>query len=154
MRSAIIVVTLLLAACGQGPQQEEEAAAKADIAIRGLGPGTVAPPTNLPSFAPIFPGGRVTTTVQNGQEADKGMVTFHVDGERAADIVGFYKQKGEAVGLSAAMESAAGDARVLMMNDASAADSDTARGIQVTAASDGEGGTSVTLAYTGSDKGQ
>lgn len=151
MRSAIAFVMLVLAACG-GEPQPERAEAKPDITIKGLGTGTVAPPANLPSFAPLFPGGRIVTTALDAQEGDKGMVTFHVDGERAADIVGFYKQKGEAAGLHAAMESVAGDARILMMNGGGSPDNGAAHGLQVTAAPDGEGGTSVTLVYAGSDR--
>ena len=76
-------------------------------------------------------------------------MTFDVGGATAADIVAFYKKKGEAAGFKAALESVSGDAHILAMSDNQAADDGTTRGFQVTVTPYGEGGTSVALVYTG-----
>ncbi|WP_326524334.1 hypothetical protein [Sphingomonas sp.] len=117
--------------------------------ISGLGAGEVAAPRNLPPFAPVYPGAKVTSTVLNAPEPDKGMMVLSVPNADGASIVGFYKKRGEAAGLKLGMETAAGAARIIAMNESGETSGDGARGLQVTVApGDGDVST-VTVIYAG-----
>lgn len=148
MRFGIVAAAALLAGCGGNTPTEEGPASRPEVQLAGLGTGEVAPPANLPPFAPLYPGARVTTTTLDAQAPGKGMVALAVPNTDSAAIIAFYKSKGEAAGLKAGMETASGPARIMIMNQGGATAGNEGRGMQVTAAPDDEGGSIVTLVYT------
>ncbi|MBY8825160.1 hypothetical protein [Sphingomonas colocasiae] len=148
MRFGIMAAAVLLAGCGGGTPAEEGPAGRPEVKLAGPGAGEVAPPANLPPFAPLYPGARVTTTTLNPQDPGKGMMAMAVPNADSAAIIAFYRSKGEAAGLKADMETASGPARIMIMSEGNETAGDEGRGMQVTAAPDDEGGSIVTLVYT------
>ena len=53
MRFGIVAAAALLAGCGGNTPTEEGPASRPEVQLAGLGTGEVAPPANLPPFAPL-----------------------------------------------------------------------------------------------------
>ena len=152
--SAGFLAALLLTGCGGSEPSENGDAPGSAIEVSGTGMGAVAPPSNLPPFAPVYPGASVTTTTLNPQEQDKGMMVLAAPRADSAAVIAFYKQKAEAAGLKTGMETVTGAARIIMMTETGESGGDTERGLQVTAAPDEEGGSIVTVVYVGGQAGE
>jgi hypothetical protein len=58
----------------------------------------------LPAYLPMYPGGRVKSSVfGNGKDGNGGMVAFHTNAA-AADVIAFYKSKATVAGMADAMD--------------------------------------------------
>lgn len=145
---SIVAACALLAACGEGGNGGEPIA-DTGVSVSGVASGQAAAPGNLPPFAPVYPGAKVTITTLNAQEPDKGMMVLAVPSADSAAIIAFYKQRGEAAGLKLGMETVTGAARIMAMNDTGETGADSARGLQVTVSPDDAGESTVTVVYAG-----
>lgn len=88
----------------------------------------IAPPENLPAFAPIYPGAKVESTISNTGTEGQGMVMFSVKA-KASDIIAFYKEKGEAAALTTTTEANTNGSRMLLM---APSDNENAVGLHLT----------------------
>lgn len=148
---ASVASALLLTACG-GKNTEEgttitvpggEGGESATVRFGGEDNG-IAPPDNLPAFAPIYPGALIQSAVTGAEGEAKGMVSFLTDA-KLADVLAFYKDKGKAAGLSVKAEAAMGPGRLLAMGGAG---NDAA--MQITATPGDDGKVMVALVFDGS----
>jgi hypothetical protein len=165
MRRAILVGTAaaLLAGCG-GAKKEEgvsiardgdtvtatvtDADGKSGTVTYGGGEEGIAAPENLPAFAPLYPDARIMTAVTGAEGEAKGMVNFRTRASMA-DVIGFYRNKAKAEGLSVQAEAQMGAGRMLAL-----ADNASGRGLQLTVTPDEEeGGVMVSLVYDGGKAG-
>jgi hypothetical protein len=65
--------------------------------------GNGAPPANMPSFVPVYPGAKVTASVVgSGDKGNGGMIVIETSAS-IADVVAFYKQKTAASGFAETM---------------------------------------------------
>lgn len=122
MKHALYVIPLslaLLTACGG------DGAAEFDVKDSDSGETTtiraatdedegIAPPENLPAFAPIYPDAKIESTLSNTGTEGQGMVMFSVKA-KASDIITFYKEKGEAAALKVKAEGNTNGSRMLLM---------------------------------------
>lgn len=143
--AAGVIALATLAACG-----ERQTVRGADGETVQIASGSAAKAQNvdLPAFLPIYPGGRIESTmggVSSGATGSQkgGMVVFHV-GEAPDKVADFYRSRLDGSGLGE--RSDANLNGVLMLTAASAEDAD--RGVQVSVAPADEGGSRVTLVYS------
>lgn len=148
--AAIVAAMLCVSGCSEDPVAQQTNAGP-DISVSGPTSGNVARPVNLPPFVPIFPGARITTTTLSAQEPDKGLMTLSIANPDQAAIIAFYKGKGEAAGLTSAMEMVTGEARIIVMNERGTSSGEAERGFQLTVTPDGDGGSMVTIVYVGGE---
>lgn len=118
MKSPIWLLPIaFLTACGDNAAQisttDPESGETTTIRAATSEEEGIAPPDNLPAFAPIYPNAKIESTIKTGKD-NQGMVTFSVNA-KAGDIIAFYKEKGEAAGLTTITEGNASGSRMLMM---------------------------------------
>lgn len=105
LRFAAPILIALLAACGEAPVDVNMADGSADVRtadgtaisndVTGKG---LAPPDNLPAFAPIYPGGTVQQVMVNDRSPGNGVVSFRAKASMD-EVARFYLAKGTAAGL-------------------------------------------------------
>jgi hypothetical protein len=151
----VIILTgaLLLAACGGGDNKEqgitrtvEDGDGNSATIRYGGGDDGIAPPDNLPAFAPIYPGAMIQSAVTGNEGEAKGMVSF-LTSAKMADVVAFYREKGKAAGLSVKGEVAMGEGRMLALGG------EGDKGMQITVAPSDEGRVMVSVVYDGGKAG-
>jgi hypothetical protein len=114
----------------------------AHVAVGGAGT-TVA----TPAYAPVYPGATVESTVAGaGGSGSGGMVMFRT-AAKAADVLGFYKQKAAAAGFGNVVSTQSGGGETF-----AAAKEGGGEGFQVTATATGAA-TTVVLTWTDPKKG-
>jgi len=103
-----------------------------------IGTGTTA---KLPSFLPLYPGATVQSSFTgNGKDGSGGMVAFHAHAS-PAEIIGFYKEKSTAAGMTQTMTADMGGTSTYV-----AANDKTKQTLSVSATKDADG-TSVQLTW-------
>ena len=112
---AILAAAALLAvaACG-GAEAAEDGTANANASAGQNAPSGTPLPDNLPDFAPPFPGATVDGKQLNAGKPEQGVVTYTASA-KSADVIAFYKAKGEAAGLTVQQEIDQGESRLLAM---------------------------------------
>ncbi|MBX3595894.1 hypothetical protein [Sphingomonas sp.] len=149
MRNAIIILPLLLAACGGGDGIEKQVRdpETGETTTVRAGSGVKAP-DNLPVYAPIYRGATIETSITNGAGAGKGLISFSVT-EDPQTIIDFYRKRGADAGLKVMTEATVGGARMLAMGG----EGDGSAAMQVTVTTDEEeaGLTRVSLVYVAPD---
>lgn len=148
--TAIAAIGLMtLAACDGGAAGQTEAAAP-DVNSQSSSPAAAAASgqnasgtVTAPAYAAIYPGAEVEQPAVSaaGEDGPGGMVTFTTDADPEA-VVAFYREQAEQGGLSSLTALSQGETRAY-----SAAGEDGAA-VQVVAAPDGEGRTSVQLTWS------
>lgn len=157
MKHLMILSTaaLLLASCG-GKNADEgtkitvpggEGGESATVRFGGDDNG-IAPPENLPAFAPVYPGALIQSAVTGNEGEAKGMVSFLTDAKQA-DVLAFYKDKGKAAGMSVKAEVAMGPGRMLAMGSGEG----DSPAMQITATPGDDGKLMVAVVYDGGTKG-
>ncbi len=143
----ILLTSTLLAACGDTEKTSYNNPVTGEAVTVQSGSGIPAP-TNMPDFAPVYPGGKIENVMQ-GTSSDAsggqrgGMVSFSTDAAPAT-VATFYRGKIEASDLANRNEANLNG--TLMLTGASADDSE--RGVQVSIAPAADGpGSQVTLIY-------
>lgn len=155
MKAAIIGITaaLLLAACGGKNEADGTAITmKSDetgntATLRyGDGEDGIAPPANLPAFAPVFPGAAIQSAISGNEGEAKGMIMMLAKA-KTGEVLEFYRQKGKDAGLQVKGEMAMGPSRILAMGPKDGGDG----ALQITATPSGEepGSTMITVNYDG-----
>lgn len=110
MRNIVAMgLALMLAACG-GTDVAKDAANGNDAQSMAAVPVTA--PADLPAFAPVYPGGRLTMAVT--QADGKGLIGFEAPAT-AAEITDFYKGRGLSAGLAPMAEASTGGGTILTM---------------------------------------
>lgn len=155
MAAVAVALTAALTGCdaaGDGeasatavePRVAEAAPPSASAAVVAEDPAAAAAPTDTPAFAVIYPGGAVQDTpmTADGPAGPGGLVTFTTDAKPDA-VVDFYRHRAEAAGLESVTAMTQGEARAY-----SAAAEATGASLQIVAAPEGEGATSVQLAWS------
>lgn len=104
-----VAVSLVLAACG-GAETARDAAVGPDAEAMAAVPVTA--PAELPAFAPVYPGSRLTMAVT--QPDGKGLIGFEAPAT-AAEIIDFYKGRGLSAGLAPMAEASTGGGTILTM---------------------------------------
>jgi hypothetical protein len=90
----------------------------------------------LPSYLPLYPGAKVTTSFTgSGKDGSGGMVAFQV-AAGTADVVNFYKQKTTAAGMAQTMSAEMGETTTYV-----AANDKTKQTVSVSATKGGDGTT-------------
>lgn len=155
MKQMMVLVTtgLLVAACGGDKNAAEgnsitigEGGETASVRVGGSEDNGIAPPANLPDFAPIYPGATIQSAITGNEGEAKGMVTMLTDA-KMADIIAFYRDKGKAAGMTVSSEAAMGEARMLTMNRSGAGEDP---GLQISVAPmDDVGKSLISLIYDG-----
>lgn len=148
--TAIAAIGLMtLAACDGGAAGQTEAAPP-DVDAQISSPAAAAASgqdaaaaTAAPAYASIYPGAEVEQPAVSAAGADGpgGMVTFATDADPEA-VVAFYRDQAEQGGLSSLTALSQGETR------AYSAAGDDGAAVQVVAAPDGEGRTSVQLTWS------
>jgi hypothetical protein len=159
----LTAAALLLAACGSEKKQEgvsidssgdgvtatvTDKDGKEATVRYGGGDEGIAAPENLPAFAPIYADARILSAVTGAEGEAKGMVNFRTKASMA-DVIGFYRDKAKAEGLSVEAEVQMGAGRMLALTDKA-----SGRALQLTVNPDeAEGGVMVSLVYDGGKAG-
>lgn len=153
--AATVIAALALAACGKKPEADKPSVtvnangytvngADGSATITTGSGAASAAAGKLPDFAPIYPGGKVESTIagidSEGGEAQGGSVIYATTAS-PQQIIDFYKKKAEAAGLKPQMSADMGQALMF-----AATDSDTKRGLQVIAGAK-DGGSHVTVTW-------
>lgn len=138
-------ISLCLAGCGERHTVKGADGERVEVAHGAA--AALAPGVDLPSYMPMYPGGRIESTmggVSSGATGSQkgGLVSFKTD-DAPEKVAAFYRPKLDQSGLSERSETNLNG--VLMLTAASADDSD--RGVQVSIAPV-EGGSQVTLIYS------
>jgi hypothetical protein len=131
MRHAAALAALaLLAACSDASEQtiiDSESGESVTLRTANDTDSGIAPPDNLPAFAPVYPGAVVTASVTGNPDEPKGMVAFTTaDSEDA--VIAFYRDKAKAAGLAEQTEMNMSGTRILSMGSGNTSDA----GLQVT----------------------
>ncbi len=168
MRLALIAAAataVLLAGCGKTENKADEASTPATAASGAAGtpapsvaeagtdataeapkvviPGKTGDATlKTPDFAPLYEGGKLTSSVSGLSKGDtnSGTYVYSVDATPEA-VTAFYKEKGEAAGLKTSLDADMGQARMYAGTDEAAN-----RGMQVIA-STAQGKTTVQVMW-------
>jgi hypothetical protein len=121
MRAAFAIgVVVLLAGCGQGNERiVRDPESGQAVAVRTG--QAVAPPANLPPYAPVYPGARVTNSINSVSSGDTGaqkggMFSFETDHDQA-QVVDFYRQRLATSALSERSETNINGAIILGASD-------------------------------------
>lgn len=101
----ISALSFMLAACGESAVDLNMADGSADVRMAdgtaistdATGKG-LAPPDNLPAFAPIYPGGTVQQVVVNDRSPNNGVVSYRATAS-VEEIAQFYMGQGQDAGL-------------------------------------------------------
>ncbi len=157
---AVIAVLALVAGCGK--KEETTAVAPgvtvttakgggsdtATINIAGAGTITgstgeagMAPPADLPAWGPVYPGGKVVSTMSGIMGSGSGKTVSIETGDPAAKVAAFYDARLAAAGIKPTMATDSVDAAMRMIPG----DKGTAGMIAV--AKKDEGGSTVMLSY-------
>ncbi|WP_448501255.1 hypothetical protein [Sphingomonas sp.] len=104
---------MVLAACG-GPEVAEGGTGGASASAGLSDASGTALPENLPDFAPPFPAATVDGKQLNASQPERGVVTYTASA-KSADVVAFYRAKGEEAGLKVVQETDQGESRLLAM---------------------------------------
>jgi ABC-type glycerol-3-phosphate transport system substrate-binding protein len=131
MRHAAALAALaLLAACSDASERtitDSESGESVTLRTADDPDAGIAPPANLPAFAPIYPGAVVTTSVTGNPDEQKGMVAFTTSDSEDA-VIAFYRDKAKAAGLAEQAEMNMSGTRILSMGSGNTGDA----GLQVT----------------------
>lgn len=118
MRLAITITSLaLLAACSNASEHtitDPESGESITLRTAEDAEAGIAPPANLPAFAPVYPGATVTASVSGNPDEAKGMVGFTTT-DSADAVIAFYRDKAAAAGLAEQAEMNMGGTRILTM---------------------------------------
>lgn len=103
--TGIGALTVLLAACGEGPVDLDMADGSADVRMAdgtaissdATGKG-LAPPDNLPAFAPVYPGGTVQQVIVNDRSPSKGVLSYSAAAS-VDEVARFYLGHGQKAGF-------------------------------------------------------
>lgn len=107
-----IAASLALAACGStGPATSTGENAQT-LAAETLTAAPVTAPADLPAFATVYPGGRLTMAVT--QADGKGLIGYDAPAN-AAEIIDFYKGRGISAGLVTMAETSTAGGQLLTM---------------------------------------
>jgi hypothetical protein len=143
----ILLTSTLLAACGDTEKTSYNNPVTGEAVTVQSGSGIPAP-TNMPDFAPVYPGGKIENVMQ-GTSSDAsggqrgGMVSFATDA--APDTVAaFYREKFGASNLTDRNDLNMNG--TLMLTAAAPGDSDRGAQVSIVPAADGSG-SQVTLIY-------
>ncbi|MFN4020440.1 MAG: hypothetical protein ACK4IC_07975 [Erythrobacter sp.] len=147
MRLVIISASIaLLAACSNADEHtitDPDSGESVTLRTAEDAEAGIAPPANLPAFAPIFPGATVTASVSGNPDEAKGMVSFTTAASADA-VIGFYRDKAVAAGLAEQAEMNMSGTRILTLAATGSSDA----GVQVTVSPlEGEDKRQVTLVY-------
>jgi hypothetical protein len=113
-RLTLLLAAVALAACG--PSADREKAAREGVAI--LRPRTDGQlPSNMPAYLAVYPGARVTSTVDAGSRG--GTVSFEAPAT-ADQVAAFYRQRAAAAGLRQATDVSSNAVRILMYDQGQA----------------------------------
>lgn len=110
--TSLLFSTFSLAACGGAEAEGDTASEDASFAVSV--PSGTSLPDNLPDFAPPFPGAVVEGTQLSAAKPEGGVVTYTASA-KSAEVVAFYRAKGEAAGLTVQQEIDQGESRLLAM---------------------------------------
>lgn len=147
---ALVAAGLLVTACGGGESKDQgvtQTVADGDgnsATVRyGGGDDGIAPPANLPDFAAVYPGAMIQSAITGNEGEAKGMVTY-LTPAKMAEVIEFYRGKGQAAGMTVAAEAAMGEGRMLAMKRGDSNDI----GLQISVAPPGDDGkTMVSVVY-------
>jgi hypothetical protein len=88
---------------------------KSSVEINGAG---MSANVSMPSFAPLYPGAKVTASMQAaGNDGKGGMVTFETQ-SGASDVIAFYKHTAAASEMTDKMDSSGGGSTMFAASDA------------------------------------
>ena len=110
----IALLTMSFAACQRQESAAERAAVEGAAVLQARTDGRL--PANLPAFLPVYPGARVTSTVEGGPRG--GTVAF-VSSAASATVAEFYRSRAIAAGLRQQTDVSSNAVRILMFDDAS-----------------------------------
>jgi hypothetical protein len=102
--SAFMALGLVLGACGKKSENKDKGQAtvkigNVEITAKSQQSGeTVSLPSNMPSYAAIYPGGDVKAVVTMSQPATGTMISYTTNAG-AEDVIAFYKKNAEAASL-------------------------------------------------------
>jgi hypothetical protein len=108
---AALGAACLLSGCNNADRERADREALGVMTART--DGTL--PSNLPPFLAVFPGARVTSTVDGGSRG--GTVSFRSPAT-SDQVVSFYRQRAAAAGLTPKTDVASNAVRILMFDDA------------------------------------
>ena len=102
--SIVMALGLVLGACGKKSEKQDKGEAtvkigNVEITAKSQQSGeTVSLPSNMPSYAAIYPGGDVKAVVTMSQPAPGTMVSYTTNAG-TEDVIAFYKKNAEAASL-------------------------------------------------------
>ncbi|WP_027442471.1 hypothetical protein [Erythrobacter cryptus] len=122
--ASTLALALLLAACGDNTNEttitDSESGESLTLRTADDPDEGIAPPADLPAFAPIYPGGVITASVTGKPGEAQGMVAF-TTADSADEVIAFYRERGKAAGLSEQGEMNMSGTRILSMGAGDAA---------------------------------
>jgi hypothetical protein len=134
---ATAFAALSLAACGQKDEASKPGVKVSESGVTVTGKdgqavvrvGDAATRTDMPDFAPLYPGAKVESSVADMHQgdADGGMIVFTVPG-KADEVLAFYKARAAAAGFKTQLDGDMGQARMF-----AASNETTKQGVQVIA---------------------
>lgn len=147
MRLAITLASIvLLGACSNADEHivtDPDSGESVTLRTAEDAEAGIAPPANLPAFAPVYPGATVTASMTGNADEPKGMVSFTTT-DSADAVIAFYRDKAKSAGLAEQAEMNMGGTRVLAMGASGSSEA----GVQVTVSPmEGEDKRQITLVY-------
>lgn len=128
--SCVILLGFALAGCGERETRIPVNAANGENVTLRTG-NAIAAPTNLPEFAPLYPGARIESVLEGNGSTNQngGMVAFRTD-DAPDKVAAFYKARLDASGLAERSSANLGGSMILAAN----APEDVDRGVQISIA--------------------
>lgn len=142
--SCLVAVVCLLTGCGERETPVRTNTATGENVTLRTG-RAIAPPTNLPNFAPLYPGARIESVLEgNGSAGERGAMVAFQTGDPPDRVAAFYRTRLDASGLSERSDVNMNGSVIL----AAGSKGDIDRGVQITItpATDAPG-SYVTLTY-------
>lgn len=142
--SYVVALACALAGCGEREARVHTDPMTGENVTLRTG-SAIAAPTNMPDFAPLYPGARIESVLEgNGSAGNRGgMVAFRTDA--ATDrVAAFYRESLDASGLSERNDASINGSLIL----SASATGDIDRGVQITIAPTADApGSYVTVTY-------
>lgn len=152
---AILTLALTLAACGDSSAEPGMGDGGASVTLAdgtkvaaATSAAGLAPPANLPAFAPVYPGATIDNVTLNDRAPHKGILSFTAKAT-VEDVARFYKQQGQQSGLELKQDVESSGSQTIMLAKPGNPGEDIGVQVSIGPSMQGQGQVVTVLTYAG-----